>query len=120
MGVNVPVKSVIHWELPFNMESYVQAIGRAGRDGSIASCALFWNKWDVESLKRRVRSGGGAMNRRAKNALEVEKYCQLKTCRNLFIVNYFASVEDVWYATAATIVHVVRVPWEDEGMDIQA
>jgi ATP-dependent DNA helicase RecQ len=95
MGVNVPVKSVIHWELPFNMESYVQAIGRAGRDGSIASCALFWNKWDVESLKRRVRSGGGAMNRRAKNALEVEKYCQLKTCRNLFIVNYFASVEDV-------------------------
>jgi ATP-dependent DNA helicase RecQ len=95
MGVNVPVKSVIHWELPFNMESYVQAIGRAGRDGSIASCILFWNKWKVESLERRVRSGVGAMNRRAKDALEVERFCQLKTCRNLFIVNYFASVEDV-------------------------
>jgi ATP-dependent DNA helicase RecQ len=77
------------------MKSYVQAIGRAGRDGSIASCVLFWNKWEVESLKRRVRSGVGAMNRRAKDVLEVERFCQLKTCRNCFIVNYFASVEDV-------------------------
>jgi ATP-dependent DNA helicase RecQ len=95
MGVNVPVKSVIHWELPFNIESYVQAIGRAGRDGSIASCTLFWNKWDVAAVKKRVRSGGGAVNRRAKNALDVEMYCQLQSCRHVFIVNYFSTGEEL-------------------------
>jgi ATP-dependent DNA helicase RecQ len=93
MGVNVPVKSVIHWELPLNIESYVQAIGRAGRDGSIAVCTLFWNRSDVEALKARVRKERVSVNRRAQCVLDVEKYCALSTCRHQFILNYFASRE---------------------------
>ncbi|NJR42665.1 MAG: hypothetical protein HC767_08325 [Akkermansiaceae bacterium] len=27
MGINVPIRSVIHWDLPMNLESYGQAVG---------------------------------------------------------------------------------------------
>lgn len=35
------VRAVLHLGLPPNFESYVQAIGRAGRDGKPAHCHLF-------------------------------------------------------------------------------
>jgi ATP-dependent DNA helicase RecQ len=95
MGVNVPVKTVLHWEVPLNLESYVQAIGRAGRDGSDADCVLFWNRQELEVLKGRVRHDGIAVNRRAQNVLQVEQYCDLSSCRHRFIVNHFGSDEEL-------------------------
>lgn len=42
MGLDRPdVRAVLHMGLPPNFESYVQAIGRAGRDGKPAHCHLF-------------------------------------------------------------------------------
>lgn len=42
MGLDRPdVRAVLHLGLPPNFESYVQAIGRAGRDGKPAHCHLF-------------------------------------------------------------------------------
>ena len=42
---------VIHYNLPASIESYVQEIGRAGRDGEPARCHLFLNTADY--VKRR-------------------------------------------------------------------
>lgn len=42
MGINkADIGGVIHYNMPKSFESYVQEIGRAGRDGKIAYCHLF-------------------------------------------------------------------------------
>lgn len=42
MGINKSdIRAVIHYNMPSNFESYVQEVGRAGRDGVLAHCHLF-------------------------------------------------------------------------------
>lgn len=42
MGINKSdIRAIIHYNMPKNFESYVQEVGRAGRDGKLAHCHLF-------------------------------------------------------------------------------
>ena len=42
MGLNKPdVRAIIHYNMPQSFESFVQEIGRAGRDGNPAYCHVF-------------------------------------------------------------------------------
>ncbi|XP_066571902.1 ATP-dependent DNA helicase Q4 isoform X2 [Amia ocellicauda] len=50
------VRGIIHYNMPKSFESYVQEIGRAGRDGEPAHCHLFLNPegGDLHELRRHI------------------------------------------------------------------
>ncbi|XP_043248757.1 ATP-dependent DNA helicase Q4 isoform X2 [Colletes gigas] len=62
MGLNKPdIRAVVHYNMPGTFESYVQEVGRAGRDGLVAHCHAFLNpkedkdKWE---LRRHIYANG--------------------------------------------------------------
>jgi ATP-dependent DNA helicase RecQ len=56
MGIDKPdVRTVVHMDLPENLESYYQEAGRAGRDNLRAYAVVIYNVGDVSSLQQKVK-----------------------------------------------------------------
>lgn len=55
MGIDKPdVRTVIHIDVPDNLEAYYQEAGRGGRDEKVAYAILLYNKTDINELQFRV------------------------------------------------------------------
>jgi len=91
MGINKPnVRFVIHYDLPKNIESYYQEIGRAGRDGLRAHCLLLFGYGDIQKIKYFITQKSEQEQRVANLHLSaLLRFLETDTCRRIPLLTYF-------------------------------
>ncbi len=92
MGINKSnVRFVLHHDLPKNIESYYQEIGRSGRDGLRSDCLLLFSYSDISKINYFIDQKEDEKERLvAMMHLEaMVKYAESEICRRYPLINYF-------------------------------
>jgi RecQ family ATP-dependent DNA helicase len=97
MGINNKnVRLIIQYGCSNDIESYYQEIGRAGRDGDLSECHMFFSKRDFQ-LNRYFLSeikDKKFYDYREKQIIKMEKFAYSNTCRRKYILEHFGESVD--------------------------
>ncbi len=93
MGIDKSnIRWIIHYNLPKNIESYYQEIGRAGRDGVQANTLLFAGFGDVMTYRMMISDSESPESFKEVQIQKLDRmfsYSQATSCRTNAILSYF-------------------------------